>query len=147
MPTPQQLVDLSSQLTDVVKSINGIVAKQQLPYDADTTNLSNAAFLLAAQANTIGQAGLSALAVDVQGAIGQLTAAVTAANATLQSLNDAKKALNIVGVVLTGAASIASSVTTGNWIGAAGDVVTLATNLQTAINANQPAATAGGAAP
>ncbi len=51
MPTPQQLVDLSTQLTDIVKSINVIVGKQQLPYNAETTNLSNAAYLLAAQAN------------------------------------------------------------------------------------------------
>jgi hypothetical protein len=136
MATPQQLVDMSTQLTDIVKSINIIVGKQQLPFDGDTTNLSNAAFLLAAQANTIGQAGLSALANDVQGAIGQLTTQVAAANARLQQINEAKKALNIVGVVLTGAANIAASVTTGNYIGAAGDIVTLATNLRTAIANN-----------
>lgn len=143
MPTPQQLVDLSTELTDVVKSINVTVAGQQLPYDAVTTNLSNAAFLLAAQANTIGQAGLSALANDVQGAISQLTTAVSAANATLNALNDVKKALNIVGVILTGAAGIASSVATGNWIGAAAGVITLANNLQTSVNANQPVGAAG----
>ncbi len=136
MATPQQLIDLSTELTDIVKSINVIVGKQQLPFNADTTNLSNAAFLLAAQANTIGQAGLAALANDVQGAINQLTTQVVAANAALQQINDVKKALNIVGVVLTGAASIASSVAIGNWIGAAGDVVTLATNLKTAIANN-----------
>ncbi len=82
------------------------------------------------------RAGLAALAADIQGAISQLTAQVTAANAALQQLNDVKKALNIVAVVLTGAASIASSVATGNWLGAASAVVTLATNLQTAISAN-----------
>jgi hypothetical protein len=136
MATPQQLVDLSTELTDIVKSINVIVGKQQLPFNADTTNLSNAAFLLAAQANSIGQVGLAALANDVQGAINQLTTQVAAANAALQQINDVKKALNIVGVVLTGAASIASSVATGNWIGAAGDVVTLAANLKTAIANN-----------
>jgi hypothetical protein len=136
MPTPQQLVDLSTELTDIVKSINVIVGKQQLPFNADTTNLSNAAFLLAAQANSIGQAGLAALANDIQGAISQLTTQVAGANAALQRINDVKKALTIVGVVLTGAASIASSVATGNWIGTAGDVVTLATNLKTAIANN-----------
>jgi len=136
MSTPQELVDLSSELTDIVKSINVIVGKQQLPFNADTANLSNAAFLLAAQANSIGQAGLAALANDVQGAIIQLKTQVAAANAALQQINDAKKALNIVGVVLTSAASIASSVATGNWIGTASDVVTLATNLKTAIACN-----------
>jgi hypothetical protein len=147
MPTPQQLVDMSTQLTDVVKSINTIVGQQQLPYDTATTNLSNAAFVLAAQANSIGQAGLAGLAADVQGAISQLTAQVTAANVALQQIDDAKKALDIVAVVLTGAASIAGSVATGNWIGAAGDVVTLAINLQTAVSVNQPAAGGGDEGP
>jgi hypothetical protein len=146
MPTAQQLVDMSTELTDTVKSINTIVGKQQLPFHADTTNLSNTAFLLAAQANTIGQVGLSALADDVQGAISQLTTQVSAANSALQQINDVKRALNIVGVVLTSAGSIAASVATGNWIGVAGDVVTLANNLRTAINANQPAAAGAGAA-
>ena len=132
MATPQELVGLSIQLTDIVKSINAIVAKQELPFDAETTNLSNAAFLLAAQANAIGQAGLAAMAQDVKGAINQLTTQVLSANAALQRINDLKKALNIVGVVLNGAASIAASVATGNWISTAGDVINLANNLKTA---------------
>ena len=140
MPTPQQLVDLSTELSDVVKAINVIVGKQSLPYNADTSNLSNTAFLLSMQANSIGQAGLSDLANDVQGAIGQLTAQVAAANATLSKINDVKKALNIVGVVLQGAGSIAASVATGSWGGAAGDVAKLAKNLKAALAANAPAA-------
>jgi hypothetical protein len=146
MPTAQQLVDMSTELTDTVKAINSIVGKQQLPFNADTTNLSNAAFLLAAQANTIGQVGLDALASDVGGAVSQLNDQVAAANSALQRINDVKKALNIVGVVLTSAGSIAASVATGNWVGAAGDVLTLVKNLKTAISANQPAAAGGSAA-
>lgn len=134
MATPQQLIDLSTALTEIVKAINTIVGKQHLPFDAATTNLSNAAFQISTQANAIGQAGLDALADDVQTAINQLTTQVAAANTALQGINDVKKALNIVGVVLTGAASIASTVATGNWIGTAGAVVTLATNIQNAIN-------------
>jgi hypothetical protein len=146
MPTAQQLVDMSTELTNIVKSINQIVGKQTLPFDATTTNLSNAAFLLAAQANTIGQVGIDGLANDVQGAISQLTSQVTAANAALQGIKNLENALNIVGVVLTGAAGIGSSVATGDWIGTAADVITLANNLQTAIGANSPAAPGGGGA-
>jgi len=133
MPTAQQLVDISTELSDVVKSINALVGKQHLPFDADTANLSNTAFLLAAQANTIGQAGLAALANDVRGAIGELTARVADANSALKKLGDVKKALKIVGAVLAGAGSIAASVATGNWMGAAGDVLTLAKNIQAAV--------------
>jgi hypothetical protein len=139
-PTAQQLVDLSTELTGIVAAINAIVQKQPLPLDADTTALSNAGVQIAAQANAIGQAGLAALANDVQGAITQLTTQVAAANTALTQINDVKKALNIVGIVVNGAASIAASVATGNWIGAAGAVVALANNLNNAINANQPAA-------
>jgi hypothetical protein len=136
MPTPQELIDLSIQLTDIVKSINAIVATQHLPFDAETMNLSNTAFLLAAQANAIGQGGLAALARDVQGAISQLTTQVASANAALARIRDLKKALNIVDVVLNGAASIATSAATGNWIGTASDIITFASNLQTAIASN-----------
>jgi hypothetical protein len=135
MATAQQLIDMSTQLTDVVKSINTIVGQQHLPYDANTANLSNAAFILAGQANAIGQAGLSALAVDVQGAIGQLTAQVSAANLALQQINDVGKVLNIVGVILTGAGSIATALATGNLGGLAGSVGTFANNLKTALAA------------
>jgi hypothetical protein len=140
MPTAQQLVDMSTELTDVVKSINTIVGKQHLPFDADTVNLSNAAFLLAAQANSIGQAGLAALADDLQTAIAQLTVQVAAANNTLRRINEVKQALNIVGVILTGAACVATNVATGNWAGAAGGIATMAKDLAAALASNQPAA-------
>jgi hypothetical protein len=54
----------------------------------------------------------------------------------LQHINEAKKALNIVGVLLNGAASIATSRAMGNWLRTAGDVITLANNLHTAIANN-----------
>jgi hypothetical protein len=145
MPTAQQLIDMSTELTDVVKSINAIVGRQHLPFDADTVNLSNAAFLLAAQANSIGQAALAALANDLQAAIAQLTAQVAAANNRLRQVNDVKQALNIVGVVLTGAGCVATNVATGNWMGAAGGIATMAKDLEAAI-ASGPAA-AGSAPP
>ncbi|HEY2780029.1 MAG TPA: hypothetical protein VGI90_04600 [Steroidobacteraceae bacterium] len=143
MPTAQQLVDMSTELTDVVKSINAIVGRQHLPFDADTVNLSNAAFLLAAQANSIGQAGLAALADDLQTAIAQLTAQVAAANSTLRQVNEVKQALTIVGVILTGAACVATNVATGNWMGAAGGIATMAKNLETAIASVPPTAGPG----
>jgi hypothetical protein len=147
MATAQELVDLSTELTDIVKAINAIVGKQSLPYDADTANLSNTAFLLASQANTIGQAGLSALANDVQAAIGQLATQVAAANSTLKRINNVKAALNLVGVVLTGAASIAGSIATGNVAGIAGSVVTFANNIRTALSPAPPGAAASAGIP
>jgi hypothetical protein len=147
MPTAQQLVDMATALNTTIVAINAIVGKQPLPADADTKALADKGAQIAIQANAIGQAAMAALAADVQSAVSQLTTQVNAANSTLQKLNEISKAINVVGVVLTGAASIAASVATGNWLGTAGDVVTLATNLQTAINANQPAApTVAGAA-
>jgi hypothetical protein len=145
MPTAQELVDLSTELTDIVKAINAIVGKQSLPYDADTANLSNTAFLLSSQANAIGQAGLAALASDVQAAIGQLATQVAAANSALTRINNVKAALNLVGVVLTGAASIAASVATGNVGGIAGSVITFANNIRTALSSGAPVSGAAGA--
>lgn len=144
MPTAQQLVDMSSELTNVVKSINVVVGKQSLPYDADTMKLVNTASTLASHANSIGQAGLAALSADVQGAIADLTTQVKAANSALQRIDNVKKALDIVGVLLTGAAKVASSAATGNWIGVAGDIATVASSLKTEISATQTAASAGG---
>ena len=135
MPTPQEMIDFSTELTDIVKSINAIVGKKALPYDAPTQNLSNAAFVLASQANFIGQVGLAALADDVKGAIEQLKSEVAMANTRLQHIQDVKKALNIVGVVLASAANIAASAASGNYIGAAADVVTLALNVKQAVAA------------
>ncbi len=140
MPTAQQLVDVSTKLTDVVKAINVIVGKQHLPFDGPTANLSNTAFQLGAQANTIGQAGIDMLAIDVQLAIGQLTTQVAAARSALADINDVKIALGIVGSILTGAAGIAANVATGNWAGAASAIVTTAQNIEKAISANKPAA-------
>lgn len=136
MATAQQLVDLSSQLTDVVKTINAIVALQDLPYDTDTANLSNFALRLSAHANAIGQAGLAALANDVQQSIGALTNQVKAANTFLDDVKDAKKALTIVGALLTAAGSVATSLATGNIGGAAGAIGTLATNIRAALQSS-----------
>jgi len=147
MATAQQLIDMSTQLTDVVKSINTIVGQQSLPYDAATANLSNTAFILAGQANTIGQAGLEALAVDVQGAITELTAQVAAANLVLGQINDVKKALSIVGAVLTAAGGIATGAAIGNLREAADSVATLVSNLQSALAANPPGPAAASSAP
>lgn len=133
MPTAQELVDLSTRLTDIVKAINTIVGKQQLPFDATTTKLSNTAATLAIHANSIGQAGLDALANNVRGAIGQLSDQVQAANAALQQIQDVKRALSIVSIILGASASIAGSVASGNWGGVAGDIVTCVNNLKNAI--------------
>jgi hypothetical protein len=145
MPTAQELVDLSTELTDIVKAINAIVGKQALPYDADTANLSNTAFLLASQANAIGQAGLADLANDVPAAIGQLATQVAAANSALKRINNVKAALNLVGVVLIGAASIATSVATGNVGGIGSSVITFANNIKAALSSAPPASGAAGA--
>jgi len=79
MPTPQQLIYLSTELTDSVKSINAIVAKQELPYDEETRELSTSAARLAVLANAIGQAGLSALAHEIREAMGELNSQVKSA--------------------------------------------------------------------
>jgi hypothetical protein len=140
MPTAQELIDISTKLTAVVASIDTIIGNQPLPLDADAAALSDAGTTIAARANVIGQAGLDALANDVKTSVTQLTAQVSNANAALQHINDLTEALNIASAVLAAAAGIASSVATGNWVGAAGDVFTLANKIQTAVKANQPQA-------
>ena len=134
MATPQELVDLSTQLTNVVNVANDIVAKQDLPFDEPTKKLAKDAALLAEMANYVGQVGLAAMANDVKAAIGQLKDQVSAANDTLKKLNELKVTLTVVGVVLVSAASIVASVATGNWIGAATNVVALANNVKTALS-------------
>lgn len=136
MATPQELIDLATEMTNVVKAANKLANQQNLPFDADTQKLVKDAADLATTASHINQAALSALAQDVSVAVGQLKTQVAAAEVRLKQINDVKKALNVIGVVLISAVSVAGSVTTGNWIGAANNVVTMATNIETAVEAN-----------
>jgi hypothetical protein len=140
MATPQQLVDLSTQLTGAVKSINDLVGKQPLPYDEDTARLADTAAQLAAKANSIGQVALTALANDVQTAIGELTSQVTDANTALARISELKRALSLAGTVLTCAGTIAACAGSANWVGAAAGVIALTETLQAAIAALPPAA-------
>lgn len=135
MATPQELIDLSTELTGVVKAANDIVEQQDLPFDDDTKKLVKDAALLAEMAHYIGQVGLAAMASDVKGALGQLKTSVDAAKTRLKQLQNLKKALNVVGVVLISSASIVASVGTGNWIGAATNVAALAAGVKAAVDA------------
>lgn len=136
MATAQELIDLATELTNVVKAANKIVNQQNLPFDTDTQKLVNDTALLAEKANRINQAGLSALANEVGAALGQLKTQVAVAEKRLKQLNDVEKALNVVGVVLVSAVSVAGSVATGNWIGVANNVLTMAASVKAAAEAN-----------
>lgn len=139
MPTAQQLIDLSTEITEVVKAINGIVGAQPLPFNQATASLAQCASLLSVKANAIGQAGLAALAPDVQQAIVDLTTQVSKANDAIADVQDVAKVLNIVGAILSGAGSVATSVLTGNWAGAGSALAKFVSNLKAAINANSSA--------
>ncbi len=139
MPTAQQLIDNSVAITQQVVAINAKIQAMPLPLSADAEALSKKGVALAIQANVIGQAGLAALANDVASAVDQLTAQVNAASTLVTNINDLKKALGVVDIVLAGAVDVAGSVASGNWIGAASDVVSVANKLQTAVATATPA--------
>jgi hypothetical protein len=134
MTTAQQLIDLSTQLTAGVAKINAFVGAQPLPLSDTASNLANTAAQIAVQANAIGAAGIAALAADVGSAITSLTFQVQQANNALAAIEDVEKVFNIASAVLSAAASIATSVGTGNWIGAASAVVTLASNIHKSLS-------------
>jgi hypothetical protein len=139
MSTAQQLIDLSTEITEVVKSINAIVGAQPLPFNQATANLVHCASLLSVKANAIGQAGLAALAPDVQRAITDLSTQVRKANSAINDTQDVAKVLNIVGAILSGAGGVATSVLTGNLVGAGSAIAKLVNSLKTAIDSSSSA--------
>ena len=129
MTTPQQLIDLSAALTDVADGISDFVFKHTdpaAPTDPALGHLSDLSAQIALKATGIGHAGLAALAADVGSAINSLNFQVGQATAAIKKIDDAQKALDIASAVLVAAASVAASTATGNWIGTASAVVTLA---------------------
>jgi hypothetical protein len=142
MATPQELIDLSSSLMTTVGKIDAVVDKAPIG-DPDAEHLSGIGSQLSAEAYTISHTALTEMVPDVATAVGQLNAQVAEGAKLLDAIDSLKKALNVTSVILTGAASIAASVATANWVGTADAVYTLVQNLQKSIQDNQPAA--GGA--
>ena len=77
----------------------------------------------------MGRSGIEALADDVGSAITSLNFQVGQANNALTRIDETQKALEIASAVLAAAASVAASVGTGNWLGAATSVIGLADSI------------------
>ena len=144
MPTAQELLDLSSALTDASSSITDFVAEKtdpDAPTDPALGHLSDLAAQIAVEANKIGRAAIETLAVDVGPAVASLNFQVGQANDAIARINDVQKVLGVASAVLTAAAGVAASVATGNWIGVASAVVSLAESIHGTLS---PASAGGG---
>lgn len=133
--TAAELLDLSNAL-DAAANALGTAADAEdaksdpgLPPTSEVEHLRDLAAQVAIQANAIGATGIERLAADMSPAITSLTFQVGQAEHALAKIAEIQKILDVASALLTAAASIAASVSTGNFIGTASAVITLATSL------------------
>lgn len=136
MATPQPVTDLSQAFRACADALNAYADNQTNPFDPSLSQLRTTAAHIIIEAAIIGQKQLAAMTQGVATAIAGLQTQVNSAKAAVATINDIKKAVSIGAAVLSAAASVAS----GNPLGAANQLISLASTISSAVSANSGAA-------
>lgn len=126
MPTAQQLVDLGNGLLAFAGGIDDYIDGQPNPYDPAFIRLRTLEGQIGSAANQVASLAIAMLAPAIATATQNLTAKVDAAQAVLETVENAQKATHLIAAVLAVAVAAAS----GNPFSAARSVAQLASQLQ-----------------